>query len=585
MKNIITSLIFILCFLNIFSQSNNFTEAFKASYSENPNIPKGLLEAISYSKTHIKNIDTTMQLSCIGLPSIYGPMGLMNSNDNYFNNSAKLIAELTEIEIDDILYNPNMNISSYAKALSITTNNSKNIYEYLKAIKDLSDLPKVSHNQQFALDIELYSIILILQHRQLMSNFGYNTFNLDLNVIFGENLPLLSANKILITKNKIYDLNGNIYKSSCNDYPNSTWVTSPNFNSRSGVAITDVAIHTIQGYYASCISYFQGTSSNVSSHYVLRSIDGQVTQMVCEDDRAWHIGSENSYTIGLEHEGFVNDPSWYTDSMYLGSANLVKDITQSGYGINPLSTYKSKSQAVINSCYHVKGHVNFPNQTHTDPGVNWDWHKYYHLINDSLMFGLNTNHTGTFTDNGGILNPYNVFESYMTVISPPNADSINLTFTNFDLELDFDTMVIYDGIDTTGIFIGTFTGTISPGTIIGTSGSLAILFYSDCRLNNDGWEASWFTYLKNDELIINNILTPNSDGKNDTWNINKIDLISSCTISIFNRWGKLVWWQENSYNNQWTGKNLNGNLLPDGTYYYTIVSETQKYSGTLILIR
>jgi len=74
MKNIITSLIFILCFLNIFSQSNNFTEAFKASYSENPNIPKGLLEAISYSKTHIKNIDTTMQLSCIGLPSIYGPM-------------------------------------------------------------------------------------------------------------------------------------------------------------------------------------------------------------------------------------------------------------------------------------------------------------------------------------------------------------------------------------------------------------------------------------------------------------------------------------------------------------------------------
>mgnify|MGYP006966943503 CR=1 FL=1 len=71
------------------------------------------------------------------------------SNDNYFNNSAKLIAELTGIEIDDILYNPNINISSYAKALAITTNNSKNIYEYLNSIKDLSDLPKDSHNQQF----------------------------------------------------------------------------------------------------------------------------------------------------------------------------------------------------------------------------------------------------------------------------------------------------------------------------------------------------------------------------------------------------------------------------------------------------
>jgi hypothetical protein len=29
----------------------------------------------------------------------------------------------------------------------------------------------------------------------------------------------------------------------------------------------------------------------------------------------------------------------------------------------------------------IKGHQHFPNQTHTDPGINWDWSLYYNLIN------------------------------------------------------------------------------------------------------------------------------------------------------------------------------------------------------------
>ena len=50
--------------------------------------------------------------------------------------------------------------------------------------------------------------------------------------------------------------------------------------------------------------------------------DGQVTQMVCESDKAWHVGTENPYTIGLEHEGKADYEGWYTEAMYQASSNV-----------------------------------------------------------------------------------------------------------------------------------------------------------------------------------------------------------------------------------------------------------------------
>ena len=60
--------------------------------------------------------------------------------------------------------------------------------------------------------------------------------------------------------------------------------------------------------------------------------------MVLESDKAWHVGNANPYAIGLEHEGYRDQDGWYTNAMYTSSANLVKDICNSGYGISPLRT-------------------------------------------------------------------------------------------------------------------------------------------------------------------------------------------------------------------------------------------------------
>jgi flagellar hook assembly protein FlgD len=37
---------------------------------------------------------------------------------------------------------------------------------------------------------------------------------------------------------------------------------------------------------------------------------------------------------------------------------------------------------------------------------------------------------------------------------------------------------------------------------------------------------------------------------------------------VFNRWGDEVWRSEGPYKNDWNGTNMQGTVLPDGTYYF-----------------
>jgi N-acetyl-anhydromuramyl-L-alanine amidase AmpD len=164
------------------------------------------------------------------------------------------------------------------------------------------------------------------------------------------------------------------------DDPSALWNPTTCFNARNGAAITLVTVHMMQGYYGGTISWFKNCGNGVSAHYLLRSSDGQITQMVRESDLAWHVRASNPYTIGLEHEGFVAEPSWYTTAMYEASAALVRRIGQR-HGIDRTKTYGGTFQGPLSDIdYKIKGHVHFSNQTHTDPGTNWNWARYRQLV-------------------------------------------------------------------------------------------------------------------------------------------------------------------------------------------------------------
>jgi PKD repeat protein/N-acetyl-anhydromuramyl-L-alanine amidase AmpD len=303
---------------------------------------------------------------------------------------------------------------------------------------------------------------------------------------------------VLINEDAVFDQNGMPYQPMTKsvDYGPALWVATPtcNYSSRNGTAISAITIHTIQGSYAGAISWAQNCSANVSYHYVVRSTDGQVTQMVYEADKGWHVGSANPYAIGIEHEGYVDNPVWYTTALYTSSANLCKDITQSGYGINPLRTFQGPATVGLNTiggCTKIKGHQHFPNQTHTDPGINWDWEYFYQLINDTPPITDLTTATGQFYDSGGASGNYSDDERMLYLIEPTNVLSVTINFNLFDLETDWDYMYVYDGNSLSSPLIGVYTGTSVPTDITSSGGAILIEFRSDCATQAAGWDISW----------------------------------------------------------------------------------------------
>lgn len=93
-----------------------------------------------------------------------------------------------------------------------------------------------------------------------------------------------------------------------------------------------------------------------------------------------------------------------------------------------------------------------------------------------------------------------------------------------------------------------------------------------------------------DFVVLYNGITPNDDGKNDTWIIYGIGEYTDNKVIIFNRWGGRVW-EADGYDNYdvvWNGTNLQGENLPDGTYYYIInipELDTDTYKGWVQITR
>jgi len=73
-------------------------------------------------------------------------------------------------------------------------------------------------------------------------------------------------------------------------------------------------------------------------------------------------------------------------------------------------------------------------------------------------------------------------------------------------------------------------------------------------------------------FVVNQLVTPNGDGVNDTWQLTHIERFKENKVILMDRWGGVVY-EASGYNNEnisWKGSNANGTQLPAGTYFYTI---------------
>ncbi|MBR1514154.1 MAG: N-acetylmuramoyl-L-alanine amidase [Bacteroidales bacterium] len=470
-------------------ENQTYTDAFQKAYRTCPTIPPGLLEAISFTNTHCHHL-TDADYHHEGpdaMPRTYGLMGLVKDGKNYFRENLHLVSRLSGISEAEILESPEANVKAYAMAFDSLARVGKvsEINGYLSVIQQLSELPIGEEKDVYPMQSMLYSVCVFLNDSLRAVEFGFPKYDIDLKASFREHYDKLAAPSLKMSR--------------LGDYPGAIWDPAPECNWEERTKeVSAVVIHDTEGSYAGSISWFKNCDAQVSAHYVIRSVDGQITQMVREKDKAWHARTANGYTIGIEHEGYVNNPSYYTEAMYRSSADLVRNICSRYEAINGLRVHNRDTLdngICLNNglydlggegaCVQVKGHQHYPDQSHTDPGLYWDWDYYYKLVNDGTPVAILEGEEGRLDHVN-----YGNDEREIWVIRGPEQSVIRLDFSSFDLETDFDFLWIYDGDNVYAPKIGRW-NTNSPGQVESSGNVMCIEFRSDCLTTDAGWEASW----------------------------------------------------------------------------------------------
>lgn len=161
-----------------------------------------------------------------------------------------------------------------------------------------------------------------------------------------------------------------------------------------------VVIHTMEcqelkGRARWCAEWFSGKyapqypAPQASAHYMVDDLE--TVQGVRESDMAWHAGSANPFSIGVEHAGYAgqNAEQWddeYSRSVLARSAELVAGICARW----SIPIVKLGPGELQQGQHGICGHVDCTNafsggRGHTDPGPRFPWDAYLALVRSEAI--------------------------------------------------------------------------------------------------------------------------------------------------------------------------------------------------------
>ncbi|WP_299289390.1 gliding motility-associated C-terminal domain-containing protein [uncultured Mucilaginibacter sp.] len=213
------------------------------------------------------------------------------------------------------------------------------------------------------------------------------------------------------------------------------------------------------------------------------------------------------------------------------------------------------------------------------------------FVNGDIVTCMLTNNTGkcvappmvlSNTIKVNLIQPSN---TSLSVIASANQVYTGTTVTFTALPVSIALVTSYqwqiNGIDT-----GTNSATFTSKTLKTNDQIICTITVNDgCTITTVSSLPISVNILPSPTLNIPNTFTPNGDGINDYWNITALVYYPNCLVSIYNRYGSLVY-QSKGYSKAWDGS-INGSPLSVGTYYYVISlgSSSKKISGGVTIIR
>lgn len=120
------------------------------------------------------------------------------------------------------------------------------------------------------------------------------------------------------------------------------------------------------------------------------------------------------------------------------------------------------------------------------------WSANYQAYGNQPSCGGGTilaNPTGSFSDGSGGSNYGNNQLCYW-FIAPPCANSVTLSFSQFNTELNYDGIIVYDDWDGTNMLLNT-SGTSIPSPVTSNTGKMLVIFVSDYMITMQGFTANY----------------------------------------------------------------------------------------------
>lgn len=167
------------------------------------------------------------------------------------------------------------------------------------------------------------------------------------------------------------------------------------------------------------------------------------------------------------------------DSVYIYNGNNNAALLIGAYSGNtlPPTIYSSSSQVFV---------AFISNSSDTAAGWSASYQSEYCQSNNVL-----TSSSGTLSDGSGN-ELYNNNTSCEWLIIDSLQNQIVLQFDSFKTESGFDFVKIYDGNNSNGTLLGTFSGHSLPPILTATSGNMYIEFTSDGGVVDEGWSANYY---------------------------------------------------------------------------------------------
>ncbi|EAU63094.1 N-acetylmuramoyl-L-alanine amidase [Stigmatella aurantiaca] len=324
------------------------------------NVPVDLLKAISYTETRWQMVRGEEEFD--GMPAAHGVMALRGAA---LERGAALAGVSAEAVRDDAL----ANIRAGAALLSAHADELKveraDVGAWAPAVARLSGITDTGAQAEYI-------------HKEVYSTLRSGVFAEGADgQVTASIMPSQVEAKFALPMARAL--------AAGPDYAPAIWRPSPNYNARpAGTKISMIVIHTCEGAYAGCWGWLVDSASGVSAHYVVNESGSEVSQLVRESDRGWHVGatydcslnggvecgvsgtSSNNFTVGIEHGGFASQSSFPAGQID-ASAKLSCDI--------------SKGQGITRDSYHIVAHGRLQPYNRTDPGPNWPWTDYLNKVN------------------------------------------------------------------------------------------------------------------------------------------------------------------------------------------------------------